>query len=147
VDVQIQRIENLLVTHASDHVGVEGGSVLALFQNSLTENLGTHLLNSLLAKERERLRAGVGGDTMALKTNLLHAENLGGRLESQMLLGVPCLFLGELCPINQRLRKLLRWPGSPLGGRADDVGRGRVGDKTRHFKFGELETWGRSLET
>lgn len=82
------------MTHASDHVGVKGGGVLALSQNSLAENLGTHLFNSLLAKERERLGAGIGGDAMALKTDLFHAKDLGRGLEGKMLLRVPWLLLG-----------------------------------------------------
>ena len=78
-----------LVTHATDHVGDEVGTVPAVLEHGLTEDLTAHLQHGLLAEEGERLRDSVGRDTVALKADLLHRRDLGRGLEGQMLRGIP----------------------------------------------------------
>lgn len=80
--MKISLIANPLSAHAPDHVLGEGRSILAISKHGFTEDLGSHLLDSLGREEGEGLGCRDWRDTMPFEADVLYGIDFLGGLEA-----------------------------------------------------------------
>lgn len=95
---------DLLVTHASNHVGDKIRAVTAILEDRLAEDLPSHLHHSILAEQGERVGDCVLGNAMSLEADFLHCGDLGRGLIGEVLLWVPCHGLGLTGLLDKKVR-------------------------------------------
>jgi hypothetical protein len=93
------------------------------------------LLNGFRGEQRERVADCIEGDTVALKTKLLHCDYACRRLEVDVADSIEFFRQRLRRLVTKTLRQRVGGPSGDLGSRPNHMGsrRNLIHDETRHF--------------